>query len=73
MAGPDDTPVPSREGADDGLVWVEGGEDRPFEDATATMRPWLEVSVEWNAPSDQGDRPRPGADGDDDDDGLVWL
>ncbi len=77
MAGVDDIPTTPDESerpttAESGeLVWLEGGEERPFEGAETSQRPWLEVSMDWNAPSDANKQHDD--DGDDEDDSLVWL
>lgn len=64
----------STSSTDDGLVWFENGQERPFEDASTSMRPWLEMSVDWNAPEDDDDPDANKASGEDpDSDGLLWV
>ena len=53
------------------IVWLENGEERPFEAAPETRRPWLEESAGWGSKD---------ADGDDDDPKdppappeLIWV
>lgn len=74
MSAPGEIPIVSGRGAHPeppsaGLVWVVGGEDQPFRDASETQRPWLEDSADWvdGTSSGSGDNP------DGDDEGLVWL
>ena len=58
-----------------GLVWLVDGDERPFEDAPATCRPWLEESSDWAAGKDpepeshaDANAEKPAAS-----EALVWL
>lgn len=64
----------STSSTEDGLVWFENGQERPFEDASTSIRPWLEMSVDWNAPGGDDDSDADKASGDDPDSGgLLWV
>ena len=58
------------EPANEPLVWLEDGEERPFTPPPEHRRPWLEESAAWGEPgreappADQGPKPP---------DTLIWL
>lgn len=58
------------DGEDRGLVWVVRGSERAFDEAEPSARPWLEESVDWNAPARPDLTRDPNAP---DEDGLLWV
>ena len=70
MPGARDKDGPGGRDAPDGIVWLENGEERPFEPLPERRRPWLEESSAWGG-SDGGEE-HPDDDGDDAPE-LIWL
>lgn len=72
MSVPGDIPIvggdrPLPDAATGGLVWLEDGKERPFNDDDEQRRTWLEDSSDW-----VGDRPAKQKE-DDKGEGLVWI
>ena len=62
--------APGEKDGPGGLVWLERGEERPFEPLPERRRPWLEESTGWGAPADGGGREPDEPDAPSE---LVWL
>lgn len=71
MSGARDKDGAGGRDAPGGIVWLENGEERPFELLPERRRPWLEESSAWATPEGESGE-RPDDDGDDAPE-LIWL
>ena len=62
----------ARSGGAGGLVWMVDGDERPFEDIPAEVRPWLEESSDWASEGRSSEDEKPPAEPPASD-SLVWL